>query len=786
MKRALGSRVTLLLAAVGAIVSANAAESPGAGASEGSVQHRGPACGYAGDFFQEEVWTKVAAHSCLKCHKVGGDAAGSELVLRDPARDPSAGRADSLRHNRDAFARMAAVRNGGQSRLLRKATGELGHEGEEVVKRDSAEYRILAEFVRRVTNPDAEKLALSSGAASSGAPGFFDGVVMIDDRRLLRRVTLSLGARLPTPAELASVQAGGLAALAPILDALMKDDAFYERLAEGFNDIFLTRGYGMAEDALSYEDYAETRRWTQKVDLSHITDKAERQKVINKLAGDYAEALLREPLELIKHLVRNERPFTELVTADYIMMSPASARGYGLYDELRERFNNPEDPFEFIPVRLKALKPRKGKDHQESVSGYYAHAGLLSTFQYLRRYPTTETNRNRLRARMYYEHFLGIDVLELAARVSDAAAVSAKYEVPTMQAAECVICHKTLDPVAGLFQSYYSMESRFGVYGPRKEGWFQDMFGPGLEGENLPADERWRALPWLGERTAKDPRFATTMVEHVWYILTGRKVLLPPKALDDPEYDAKLRAYQAQRQEVERIAARFAQANFNLKGVFKDWVASPLYRADSLATITAQPARRAELADVGVARMLSPEQLERKLAAIFGEAWGELGKKETALLYGGIDSREVTERAADPSGVMGAIQRSMANDVACKHVPVDFTREPAQRRLFPSMELDVLPDGTPAAEQRIRAAIVHLHELVLGRYDAIGDPEVTATYELFAGIIGDAQSRKDLDPLEAYSCRGLDEQRLKDPAFTLRAWRGVVTYLLRQHSFLYE
>ena len=51
-------------------------------------------------------------------------------------------------------------------------------------------------------------------------------------------------------------------------------------------------------------------------------------------------------------------------------------------------------------------------------------------------------------------HFLGIDIMQLAPRVTDAAAVAAKYEIPTMQAADCVVCHKTIDPVAGLFQDY--------------------------------------------------------------------------------------------------------------------------------------------------------------------------------------------------------------------------------------------------------------------------------------------------------------------------------------------
>src|SRR5262249_27462982 len=294
-------------------------------------------------------------------------------------------------------------------------------------------------------------------------------------------------------------------------------------------------------------------------------------------------------------------------------------------------------PFEYVPVKLKALKGRSRATDQESATGDYPHAGLLSTFQYLRRYPTTETNRNRLRARMFYLHFLGVDALELAARVGDAAAVSAKYPVPTMQASECVVCHKTIDPVAGCFQDYYSFE---GVYGRRKGGWYKDMFAAGFEGEDLAPEERWRALQWLGERTAKDPRFAVAMVEHVYYILTGRKVLLAPKDLDDPLYAARRRAYQEQRRRTEAIAARFVKSGFNLKNAFKDWIVSDFYRADGLATAVTNPRRRAELDDVGVYRLLSPEQVERKVQAIFGQRWGKL-QNQLAVLYGGIDSKEI-------------------------------------------------------------------------------------------------------------------------------------------------
>jgi len=200
----------------------------------------------------------------------------------------------------------------------------------------------------------------------------------------------------------------------------------------------------------------------------------------------------------------------------------------------------------------------------------------------------------------------------------------------------------------------------------------------------------------------------------------------------------------------------------------------------------ANPERQAELADLGVARMLGPEQLERKVNAVFGKPWGRLKDKEAALLYGGIDSDEVTERATDPSGAMGAIQRTMANDVACKNVATDFAAEPGKRRLFPNIEPDAVPGESAETDQRIRDAIVHLHGLVLGRYDTSDSAEVTRTFDLFAGILSDTRERQGLEPLESYHCRAAGEGRFKDPAYTVRAWRGVLTYMLRQRDFLYE
>jgi hypothetical protein len=182
--------------------------------------------------------------------------------------------------------------------------------------------------------------------------------------------------------------------------------------------------------------------------------------------------------------------------------------------------------------------------------------------------------------------------------------------------------------------------------------------------------------------------------------------------------------------------------------------------------------------------MLSPEQLERKVGAVFGERWRRL-EGELAMLYGGIDSKEVTERAADPSGAMGAIQRNLSNDVACKHVARDFARPAKERRLFPGIEPDALPGVSAEGDEAIRKAIARLHEKILGRYDAADSDEVKRTFKLFAGVVEDAKGQKGVEKREAYACRQ-GGAVADDPNYTIRAWRAVVTYLLRRHEFLYE
>jgi len=107
--------------------------------------------------------------------------------------------------------------------------------------------------------------------------------------------------------------------------------------------------------------------------------------------------------------------------------------------------------------------------------------------------------------------------------------------------------------------------------------------------------------------------------------------------------------------------------------------------------------------------------------------------------------------------------------------------------LFPQIEPNIVPDDKPETEKQIRAAIVHLYEYLHGRTLAANHADVTLAYELFTGIVLEARNKKGLNPRESYYCQAEPDKRAtEDPHYTVRAWRAVVTYMLRQDAFLYE
>ena len=83
----------------------------GAGRGEDIKPYSGPACSRdGGDYFEKEVWDKVGGVRCVQCHQQGGDAEESKLILQDPRKLQGHAQDEAMRHNRDAFARLARVK----------------------------------------------------------------------------------------------------------------------------------------------------------------------------------------------------------------------------------------------------------------------------------------------------------------------------------------------------------------------------------------------------------------------------------------------------------------------------------------------------------------------------------------------------------------------------------------------------------------------------------------------------------------------------------------------------
>jgi len=108
------------------------------------------------------------------------------------------------------------------------------------------------------------------------------------------------------------------------------------------------------------------------------------------------------------------------------------------------------------------------------------------------------------------------------------------------------------------------------------------------------------------------------------------------------------------------------------------------------------------------------------------------------------------------------------------------------------------------AVKAIKEQIQWLHKQMLGEELAIDDPEITRTYNLFIAIFEDGQKGMAKPEAEMPYSKGLpyacqvnanfwsgqelpEEQKLtEDPSYTIRAWMGVMSYLLSDYSFLYE
>jgi mono/diheme cytochrome c family protein len=720
-------------------------------------------------FFAEEIWAPYMSQSCIQCHDPTGIAAekNAKFLLLPPVYP---GFMEANLENIKSFAGYAYE---DVPLLLAKPMFLTQHDGGKLFDEGDEIYLAFDELLTQLQDP-VECKADTTGATS------FDDVILLNPVETLRKASLHLVGRLPTAEELEAVDQGGEAALIAALDAMMTEDAFYERLTDLFNDVFLTDRYanGSANAAAAVLNNNDWPARTPFVNNDAMLPTAERVRI--------NQAVAREPLDLINYIVRNDRPFTQILTADYTVFTPDSAFIYGV----DVKFNDPNDKKELQEGTLTVK--RKGVDVP------WPHAGILTSPMWLNRFPTTKTNRNRHRAGVIFDHFLATNVLALASQAIDPDAGSQIFN-PTRNNPDCSKCHRLIDPLAGAFQMFNENDQELLLDPPV---WFPEMFNPGYLNELMPPTEFPTGIRWLADRVAHDPRFKLSVVYTMYRALTGQRALQYPTDSGAADYAGQLTAWETQDIILRAIADKFVAADHNLKVVIREIIMTPYFRARGMKSPPSAQ-RAAELGAVGTARLSPPELLANKIGAVLGGIrWIRSDKldflrTDYRILYGGMDSNEITERLTDVNAVMASVAARMANEIACLATAYDFTREADQRVLFPMVELIDTPDVSGV---EIKANIQHLHRQILGRDLPLSDPELSRSYELFLDTweAGLANIDAQVETVNLVStCQGLKnpvtgeavpvELQIKtDPNYTVRAWMAVLASLLADYDFLYE
>ena len=368
------------------------------------------------------------------------------------ARRSARSEADYERLNLQTLRDFVAGVEGAAGYILNKIQG-VSHGGGVQVPLGSRHFADMERFLALLGEPTA-RVRLTPET-------LFDTVVLASDRRILRRAALVFAGRIPTEAEYAELKGGDEAVLRATIRGLMQGPQFHEFLIRASNDRLLTdRPDSMIIDASAANGFVDFSNEAYR--RGKAADESGAMRELYDWKNRVQFGFRRAPLELIAHVVQNDLPYTEILTADYIMANPEAARAYGA----STRFSDAADPHEFRPSKIEKYY-RKGDGFEEGfdplISDYalnpgflhtdYPHAGILNTNVFLKRYPTTATNRNRARARWTYYHFLDLDVEKSASRTTDPAAL-ADTNNPTLRNPACTVCHSVLDPVAGAFQNY--------------------------------------------------------------------------------------------------------------------------------------------------------------------------------------------------------------------------------------------------------------------------------------------------------------------------------------------
>lgn len=399
---------------------------------------------------------------------------------------------------------------------------------------------------------------------------------------------------------------------------------------------------------------------------------------------------------LAEHIVMNDRPWTELVTADYTLADRVVATVWGL-----------------------------GYDHDAGgwqVTAYTdgrPAAGVLSDGWLFTRMPSTEGNRHRERASLIADALICHDypgrpvVIPADVDLASEEAIANAVESNPV----CQSCHHSLDPLASFFAVHYALRIPEAVtsyplvqYTPEATAGFEPPSWYGVPAADLAE---------LGGLIADDPRFSACAVRRFYSELMHVRV-------DDVPI------------EVVQHFERDFRTDFDVRTLVRAIVLSDAFAARFVVAGTTPSGL--DTPDVGL-RRATPQQLDSMLDELTGYRWlavvpfdlgsgpvGEVPLMRDPLwgyrtLGGGPNGFDTTThlRTVDPTTLL--VLDALAQRAA-RHV-VEHDTDPETARL---LTVPGARDGEPSA---VREQLRQLHLRLYGERLASDDPEIDRALQSF-------------------------------------------------------
>ena len=562
-------------------------------------------------------------------------------------------------------------------------------------------------------------------------------------QRLLSRLykaTMNLNSTLPLNSWVTDVTQNGQTGLDSAVDKMMNNDAFYERLKEIYKPYLHTTSSASGSYVGAFGgdvDWHET-----------FSDNTKEKYARN---ASY-NALNDGALELISYVAKHNRPFTEILTADYMLLNYFSAR---LLNRLDSVDFTPIEDAQYSDLAFSEDEYKKVKIEDVPL------AGVLTSHAFIRKYPTTTTNVNRHRSYHVFKQFLDTDIFEISGSRVDTDDIAS--ENPTLNNPTCTGCHNVMDPVSSSFRHWQRRDERNAT----PKSWDQSqLLPPGFNGEVMPEDES-APLQWLTQRITGDPRFARATVKTLFNEITGHALLLNP---DEHASSLTTQRYNYQQNIIQKLAVDFIGSNYNIKQLIKALIMSDYFNSETFVG--------------GSSQLLPSERLTRKLKATLNDS---SFSGSSTLLSSNIYQGE------QANGIMTLIQQYTASYGACESLKQDLAKLPGQRSLLPEFnwELALEEDGSlnQQAHESIKLNLQNLMWVMWGQSVELDDATLLQLYDEYLAIVAAGSTDSTTTSLNG-NCRFNDpvtgNQVRYDNDYLIRGWIGMMNIMIDDYRFFFE